>query len=340
MRAAILEEFGSPLRVRDDLSDPEPGFGEVVVRIRAAGICRTDLKVIDGLVPTVPLPLVPGHEIAGEIAAVGPGVNAARIGDRVLVVLDISCGACRYCRIGELDHCMDLRRLGMEQNGGLAEFVRVPAANAVPVPGALELGVAAVLPDAVASPYHAVARLARVRPAQTVAVYGLGGLGLSAVQVAGLAGASVIAIARTPKRRDLAEELGATASIDPRDAPVSEQIRELTGGLGVHAFIDLVGIEGSTEQALLSCRKGGTVVVVGYAVPRLDAPMMRLVYDEVVIRGSRGSTRQDLLEVIDLVADGRLAPVIGERIGLADVNSALDRLRAGEIIGRSVVEFV
>jgi alcohol dehydrogenase, propanol-preferring len=321
------------------VSDPEPGVGEVVVRIRAAGLCRTDLKVIDGVIPTVPLPLVPGHEIAGEVAAVGPGVRAASVGDRVLVVLDLSCGSCRYCRIGELDHCVNLRRLGMEQDGGLAEHVRVPEANLVPVPDALDLAHAAVLPDAVASPYHAVVRLAEARPAQVIAVYGLGGLGLSAVQIARLAGASVIAIARTPARRALAEELGAVASIDPGDGPVSEQLRELTGGLGVHTFIDLVGIEGSAEQALLACRKGGTVVVVGYLVPRLDAPMMRLVYDEVSIRGSRGSTRADLLEVVDLVAEGRLTPVIGERIGLDEVNGALDRLRAGSVIGRSVVEF-
>jgi propanol-preferring alcohol dehydrogenase len=339
VKAAVLDTFGAPLRVAADVGDPQPGAGEVVVRTRAAGLCRTDLKVIDGVIPTVPLPHVPGHEVAGEVVAVGPGVTSARVGDRVLVVLDLACGACRACRTGAWHHCTALERLGIERDGGLAEFVRVPAHNAVPVPEGVDLADAAVVPDAVASPYHAVVRLAGVGPADTVAVYGLGGLGLSAVQIARLAGASVVAIARTPARRRLAEELGARWTVDPDAGAVSDQIRDLTGGRGVDAFVDLVGIEGSAEEGMRSCRKGGTVVVVGYVVPRLDVPMMQLVYDEIVVRGSRGSTREDLLQVLDLVSDGRVRPVIAERIGLDDVNGALDRLRAGAVIGRSVVEF-
>jgi alcohol dehydrogenase, propanol-preferring len=337
MRAAVLEAFGAPLRLVADHAEPEAGPGEVIVRTRAAGICRTDLKVIDGAIPTTPLPLVPGHEIAGEVVALGAGVSSAAVGDRVLVSLDVSCGTCGYCRIGELAHCANLQRIGMELDGGLAELVRVPASNLIPVPDAIDLDIAAVIPDAVASPYHAVVHHAQAAPGQTIAVYGLGGLGLSAVQVAGLAGAAVIGIARTPDRRRLAEDLGATATIDPDDGPIPDQLRELTAGAGVHAFIDLVGIEGSAEQALLSCRKGGRVVVVGYLVPRLEVPMMRLVYDEVSIHGSRGSTRKDLFEVVDLVERGRLSPVIGARPGLDEVNAALDQLRDGTVIGRSVV---
>lgn len=339
MRGAVVEEFGQPLRIATDLADPVPGPGEVVLRTRAAGVCRTDLKVVDGAIPTTPLPIVPGHEIAGEVVAVGDASGPVSVGDRVLVGLDVSCRRCAYCAIGELDHCADLRRLGMELDGGLAEFVRVPAVNAIAIPDEVPYADAAVIADALGSPYHALVRLAAVRPGQTVAVYGLGGLGLSAVQIGAMAGARVIAIARTPARREAALAMGADVALDPGDGPVGAQVRSATRGLGVHAFIDLVGIEGSTEQAVAACRKGGTVVVLGYSVPRLDAPMMRLVYDEIVIRGSRGSTRQDLLEVVDLVASGRLRPVIGRRLTLEDVGEALDGLREGDVIGRTLIEF-
>lgn len=337
MKAARLEQFGGPLVV-GDVADPRPGPGDVLVRTRAAAVCRTDLKIIEGGIPTVSLPRILGHELAGEIAEAGPGVDGYEPGDRVIVALDFHCGSCRYCKVAEFDHCTALRRLGIEEDGALAELVRVPAGNLIRVPAELDLTRAATIPDAVGSPYHAVVALAKVGPGDTVAVYGLGGLGLSAVQIARLSGARVIGIARTPERRRLAEQLGASSCIDPRDGAVSEQLRELTDGAGVHAFFDLVGIEGSVEQAVLSCRKGGMVVVVGYVVPRLDAPMMRVVYDEVMIRGSRSSTREDLHAAVQLVSEGRLSPVVGERVRLDDVNDALAALGRGDIVGRAVIE--
>lgn len=338
MKAAVLEQFNEPLNVTET-ADPEPGLDDVIVRTRAAGICRTDLKIIEGAIPTVKTPLIMGHELAGEVVALGQGVRGFEEGARVAVALDITCGTCEYCRRGELDHCARLVRLGLEQDGALADFVRVPAANLVEIPPAVSFAQAATIPDAIGSPYHAVLRRAEVRSGQTVAVYGLGGLGLTAVQVAVVAGARVIGIARTKERRQLAEELGATWTIDPNDGDISVQIRELTKGLGVHAFIDLVGIEGSVDQGVLSCRKGGAVVVVGYSVPQLTAGTMRLVYDEVSIMGSRGSTRSDLLEAVALVGQGRIRPIIGAEFELDAVNEGLDRLREGSIIGRAVVNF-
>lgn len=338
MKAAVLEQFNEPLNVRD-VAEPELGAGDVIVRTGAAGICRTDLKIIEGGIPTVETPLILGHELAGEVVARGSEVEGFDEGSRVAVGVDFSCGSCDYCRIGELDHCVRLRRLGIEEDGGLAELVRVPASALLPIPDSMPFNHAATIPDAIGSPYHAIVNRARVRPSQIVAVYGLGGLGLTAVQVACLAGARVIAIARTPERRELAEELGATWSVDPRDGSVSDQIRGLTSGLGVHAFIDLVGIEGSVEQAVLSCRKGGRVVVLGYQIPRLSATMMSLVYNEVSIMGSRGSTRAELLEAIDLVGQGRIRPIIGHELELDEVNDGLDRLRDGSVIGRAVVRF-
>ena len=336
MNAAVLDGFGAPLDIRA-VPDPEPGPGEVIVRTRAAGVCRTDLKVVSGAIPTVQPPLILGHELAGEVVALGPGVEGIEPGTGVAVGLDIVCGFCHYCRRGELDHCSNLRRLGFEIDGALAEYVRVPAANLLPIPDGVTFAAAATVPDAIGSPYHAVVGRAGVGPGQTVAVYGLGGLGLAAVQVARIAGAKVIAIARTDERRALAEELGATWSIDPREGAISDQIRNLTGGVGVDAFIDIVGIEGSVEQGVRSSRKGGKVVVVGYFVPEFSASMLPLVYDEVSIMGSRSSTRSELLAALDLVGQGRLRPIIGAEFDLGDVNGVLDQLQEGSIIGRAVV---
>jgi 2-desacetyl-2-hydroxyethyl bacteriochlorophyllide A dehydrogenase len=336
MRAAVLETFGRPLTV-EQVPDPAPGPGRVVVRVRAAGVCRTDLKIVDGGIPTVRTPLVPGHESAGEVVALGPGVTGFEEGDRVAVTIDVSCGSCPYCRIGQTSYCASLRRVGIEEPGGLAEYLAVPAGNLVPLPDAVSFDVGATLADAVGSSYHAVVSRARVRAAETVAVYGLGGLGLVAVQVGALAGADVIAIARDPDRRALAERLGAAASLDPREGDLAARIRELTGGLGVHAFLDFVGIEGSVQRALLSCRKGGRIVVVGYLAQELNATMMPLVYNEVSILGSRGSTRADLVEALDLVERRQIMPVVGLELGLERVNEALDALRAATVVGRAIL---
>jgi propanol-preferring alcohol dehydrogenase len=338
MKAAVLEQFNQPLVVRE-VPDLEPGAGEVLVRTRIAGICRTDLKIIEGAVPTVKTPVILGHELAGEVAAIGPGVRGVSAGARVAGLVDISCGTCRYCLAGELEYCARRNRLGFEHDGALAEYVQLPAVNLIPMPDGVTFGQAAMIPDAVGTPYHAVLTRGEVRPGQTVAVYGLGGLGLTAVQVGALAGARVIAIARTKERRQLAEELGATWSIDPNDGDVSAQVRELTDGFGVHAFIDLVGIEGSVNQGVLSCRRGGRVVVVGYFVSQLIAGMMGVVLDEIAILGSRGSTRAEQLEAIALVGKGQITPIIGVEIELDAINEGIDGLRQGSVIGRTQITF-
>ncbi len=338
MKAARLERFNEPLEIRE-VPTPSPGPGEVLVRTRASSLCQTDLKVMRGAIPTVTPPRIIGHELAGEVAALGAGAVGVKEGDRVIAALDISCGACAYCQIGRLDYCLNLRRLGFEHDGAHAEYVRLPARNLVPIVPAVSFEQGAAIPDAMGSIYHALKVRGDVRPGQMVAIYGLGGLGLSGVQIARLAGARVIAIARTPERRRLAQELGAAAAIDPEAGDLVAAVRDASGGLGVDVFVDLVGIEGSIEKAVRCCRKGGRVVVVGYVVPTFQVSTMYLVYNEVQVLGSRSSTRADFLEVAQLVVDGRLKPILAERLRLEEVNAGYDRLREGKIIGRSVIVF-
>jgi propanol-preferring alcohol dehydrogenase len=331
MQAAVLERFNAPLVVRE-----VPGPGEALVRTRASCLCQTDLKVLRGVIPTVKTPRIIGHELAGEVAALGPGAVGLKEGDRVISSIDIVCGTCPYCQVGRLDYCLNLRRLGFEHEGAHAEFVCLPVRNLVPIPPSVSFEEGAAVPDAIGTVYHALKIRGDVRAGQVVAVYGLGGLGLSAVQIAALAGARVIAVARTPARRKLALELGATSAINPDEGDLVEAVRQASGGLGVDCFLDLVGIEGSVERAVRACRKGGRVVV-GYVVPSFQVTTMYLVYSEVQILGSRSSTRQDFLEVVQLVGDARLKPILDERLRLEDVNAGYARLQEGKVIGRSVI---
>jgi D-arabinose 1-dehydrogenase-like Zn-dependent alcohol dehydrogenase len=257
----------------------------------------------------------------------------------VVAALDISCMACPYCQTGRPDYCLHLRRMGIEHDGAHSEFVRLPARNMVPLPAGVTFEQGASIPDAMGAVYHGLKAQGNVRPGQTVAIYGLGGLGLSAVQIAVLAGARAIAIARTPARRKLALDLGAAAAIDPEAGDLVEAVRQAAGGLGVDCFLDLVGIEGSIEKGVRACRKGGRVVIVGYTVPSFQVTTMLMVLNEVQILGSRSTTRADFLEVAQLVADGRLKPVIHNRIRLEDVNAEYALLQEGQIIGRSVILF-
>ena len=343
MKAAVLERFDAPLVVRE-VQTPVPGPGEVLVRTRASCLCQTDLKVLRGVIPTVKTPRIIGHELAGEVAALGPGAvgvpggaGGLKEGDRVVAGLDISCMACAYCQTGRPDYCLNLRRMGFEHDGAHAEYVRLPARNLVPLPAGVSFEQGASIPDAMGAVYHGLKAQGNVRPGQTVAIYGLGGLGLSAVQIAVLAGARALAISRNPARRKLALDLGASTAIDPEAGDVADAVRQASGGLGVDCFLDLVGIEGSIEQGVRSCRKGGRVVIVGYVVPTFQVTTMYMVYNEVQILGSRSSTRADFLEVTQLMADGRLKPVIDHRIRLEDVNAEYARLQEGKVIGRSVI---
>ncbi|MET4432955.1 alcohol dehydrogenase catalytic domain-containing protein [Mycolicibacterium sp. 624] len=335
MRAAVLEQFTDPLNVTS-LPDPSPRQGQVVIRVRAAGVCRTDIKIIDGGVPSVSTPRIIGHEPAGEVVALGADVTEASIGDRVFVSPDVTCGQCAYCRDGMYNYCAQLRRLGFELDGALAEYMVAPVTSLIPLSEEISYEVGATLPDAVGASYHAVVSRAQVRPAETVVINGLGGLGLCAVQIAALCGARVIAVARNAERRLLAEKLGAARTLDPREDLIG-QLTSLTSGLGVHSFLDFVGTSDSLDQAVRACRKGGRVVIVGYIAPELRTAPVDLVYREVSIVGSRSSTHAELAAAARLVAEGRITPLIGQTRELVDVNDAIALLRAGSVIGRIVV---
>lgn len=339
MRAMVLKSFNSDL-VLAEIERPVPGPEEVLIRVKACGICRTDLKIQKGLMGSniIRLPHVMGHEFAGIVEEVGEGVTRGLLGQRAVAYFYVTCGKCRYCLSGQENVCGEMRRPGFECAGGYAEYVRLPAANVVPIGDTVSFEEAAVLPDAVAVPYHAISTMGALQPGETVLVVGVGGLGVHALQIARALGGRVIACDVEPRRLQKALDLGAAATIDASDPLRVEKIRELTQGYGVDLCIDLVGTRGSFDWALNATCKGGRYCLVGYAPNQpLEIDTVPFHVCEWKLIGCRGASRRDLEQVVDLVARRLVTPIIDKIYLLEDANQGLADLRNGTILGRGVL---
>lgn len=340
MRNMAVVQFGRPL-APVDLEVPRPGPGEALVRVLACGVCRSDLKIAGGLMPfsiTQHLPHVPGHEVSGEVAEVGPGVELHR-GQRVVVHNYWGCGHCPYCVEGHENLCDALRGwVGFTTPGGFEEFLVVPADHLLPVPDSVDPLQAATVSCALGTAYHAVVTRGQVRAGETVAVVGTGGVGLYALQVARAAGARAVAVDLREQALEAAREVGADAAVDPSGAPGA--VTRLTRGRGADVVVDCVGSGAASSLALELVRKGGRVVQVGYVTdPSLYPPLPtdRVVLREVQVVGSRYVTRPELAKALDLVGSGALRPVVSRVVDLEQANEALEDVRAGRAVGRVVV---
>jgi 6-hydroxycyclohex-1-ene-1-carbonyl-CoA dehydrogenase len=332
MKAAVYFGPGRGLEV-SDVPRPTPGPGEALIRVAGCGMCHTDLHYLDhGVKPFKEPPLVLGHEVAGTVAGLGHGANGHREGDRVLVPSVLSCGRCPYCRRGRENLCDKLTMLGNNIDGGYAEYVAVPAAELVSVPASIPLEHAAVVADALSTPYHAVKHRGRVRPGDIVAVVGCGGVGLNVVQCAAVAGATVIAIDLNPARLALARELGASETVDAAKVErLDKHVRGLTGG-GVDVAFEAIGNPATMRGAYSLLRKGGRLVVIGYSHEDVALSAARLMYYELEVVGSLGCGGGEYPEIIRLVEAGRLrlGPVVSGTVPLERIHEGFDRLRRGE----------
>lgn len=332
MKAAIFISGGRPLEVRE-VATPTPGPGQVLVRVAGCGLCHTDLHYLDHGVRTFKTPpLILGHEASGVVANVGPGVENWREGDRVLIPAVLSCGRCSYCRAGRENLCRNLAMLGNHVDGAFGEYVVVPASELIRVPERLPLELACVIADAVSTPYHAVTRRAEVRPGQTVAVVGCGGVGLNAVQCAVVAGASVIAVDRSEERLQVARELGASQVFNPEGvADPERELRRVADG-GVDVALEAVGTPATIRLAFAALRPGGRLVVIGYSAAEVAISAARLMFFELELVGSLGCGACEYPEILRLVEAGkiRLEPIVSGTLPLDQINQGLDRLRRGE----------
>lgn len=311
MRAARLhalpDEGRSAPDIRvDEVPVPSPGPGQVLVEVQACGICASDLHVAAGATPAGELPQVLGHEAAGDVALVGEGVSDWRVGDRVLVLPAWPCGRCPYCIGGRENLCRALRVPGVDVDGTQAQYALADHRVLTHVPRDVPVEQAAILVDAVATPYHALKR-AGVTQGSTVAVVGLGGLGMHAVQLARLAGAAtIVGVDIDPANLRRAESWGADAVVDASDGTPARRVRELTEG-GVGKAIEFVGRNETIDQTIKMLAPGGRAVIVGLTPERLETlPSALLVSNELEVVGSFGATMQDVNELVDLLDAGRL----------------------------------
>jgi alcohol dehydrogenase len=327
VRALVFDSFGGPLEVRE-VPAPEPPAGGVLVRVAASGICRSDWHAWQGHDPDVVLPHVPGHELAGTVAALGAGVRNWRVGERVTVPFVNACGTCAQCAAGEQQVCARQTQPGFTHWGSLAEFVALDAAdvNLVAVPEQLDLATAAALGCRYATAFRAVVHVAKVRAGDWVAVHGCGGVGLSAVQIAAAAGARVVAVDVAPGALELARALGAEHTVDGRvDVPAA--VVELTGG-GAHVSLDALGAAVTCGNSIRCLRPRGRHVQVGLLPPaqgRPELPMERVIGLELQVLGSHGMPAHGYPELLGLIAAGRLdpRPLITRRLALGDSATAL-----------------
>ncbi len=330
MRAARLVGPGAFHLV--EVERPEPGYGEVLLRVHASGLCHSDLHIIDGELGenyVLPLPVTLGHEICGDVVECGPGVSGVEPGRRYAVFGAVGCGACRYCRSGRDNRCTSGQTIGRRRDGGYADFVVVPARALVPVPDCVTAAEAAVATDAVLTGYHALLTVGRLRPGEGVALIGVGGLGQNAVQIAKAFGAVVLALDKDARKRALARDLGADVVLGPDEVRSGVALLDRP----IDLVVDLVG----TGQTLLLAQdlvaRGGRIVLVGLASTAGTLRISPAARNEVAILGSAWGTCEELATVLDLIARGIIRPRV-ETYPLEEILTWVERLRAGTVESR------
>ena len=336
MKAAVLRELQKPL-VISEVSVPDIGRNEVLVEMRACGICATDLHIMEGVGYKPHLPNILGHEPSGVVARVGDDVNRIKSGDRVIPNIFFTCGECFYCRTNRETMCQNFKGLGVGTNGGYAQYFKAPARNLFVLPENVGFEEGSVIADAVVTAVHAVRRRAQVKSDDVVLIIGVGGVGQSVIQVSKKAGAKTVAVGRQQSRLDVATRLGADYVVNSREHNVSEFVRNLTSGVGVDIVIDNVGTKNSVAQGISAVRPGGRIVMVGETDDTLPISTFQLCTKEYEIMGSRSGGRQDTVEAINLVKERIVTPFISDRFPLADINQAFDLVRSGNVLGRAVV---
>jgi NADPH:quinone reductase-like Zn-dependent oxidoreductase len=340
MKAAVFHEFGGPDRVRlEEVATPTPGPGEVLIRVRACGLNHLDLWVLGGL-PALktPLPFWTGCDIAGEIAALGPGVTGPAVGTRVGVNPSLSCGACEWCVKGEDSLCVKYRILGEHVPGGLAEYVTAPAASCLPLPDHVGFEEAAAFILVNMTAWRMLVTQAALRPAEDLLVLGVGGgVSSAAVQIGKLCGARVLVTSSSDEKLRRAKALGADEGVNYVQADWQKAVREWTGRRGVDVVLDNVGAPTWTGS-IRSLAGGGRLVTCGATAGPIGETDIRIVFwRQLRIIGSTMASRKEFRDVMGQLFAGRLRAVIDRTFPLAETASALAVLQKGEQFGKLVV---
>ena len=337
MKAAVVKQFGKPLAI-EDVPVPQPGPGEVLVKVKACGVCHTDLHAASGDWPVKPSPpFIPGHEAAGIVAALGPGVTNLKVGDAVGVAwLHDACLACEYCETGWETLCEHQHNTGYSVNGGFAEYIIASAAFAARLPADVDFAAIAPILCAGVTTYKGLKEL-EAHPGEWVVVSGVGGLGHVAIQYAKAMGLKVAAIDVAEDKLELARATGADLAVNALAADAAEKVLAATGG-GAHGILVTAVSTAAFAQALKMVRRKGTVSLVGLPPGEFPTPIFDVVLKRITIRGSIVGTRRDLDEAIAFAADGKVHAEI-TKVPLEEINDVFDRMKQGRIDGRVVLDF-
>lgn len=339
MKAVQVVGYGKNLEMAEVPAPEVTGPYDVIVRIGGAGVCRTDIHILEGQWAQksgVALPYTIGHENAGWVHAIGSAVTHVSEGDKVIVHPLITCGLCRACRAGDDVHCENNLFPGIDTAGGYAEYLKTSARSVVRIDDSLEPADVAALADAGLTAYHAAAKAARkLRPGDRCVVIGAGGLGHIGVQVLkAITAAEIVVVDRNPDALDLAVSIGADQGV-LADGGQVERVRELSGGQGAEAVIDFVGEGGSTKDGVGMLRRAGDYHVVGYG-ENIDVPTIDIISAEINFIGNLVGSYNDLCELMVLAAQGRVR-LHTAKYPLDRFQDALDDLGSGRIRGRAIL---
>jgi len=331
---AIRFEAGGVVKLVQ-VPKPEPGPEDVVVQVLAAGVCRTDLHLLDEVKAGTHPPLIPGHEIAGRVATIGADVYTAKVGDLVGVHFEQPCGHCRQCRRQRTNLCEDGTTLGFDAPGGYAEFVVAKQTTILPLPPNFDVASAAPLGCSGATAYRAVVALGQAEEGDVVVIIGAGGVGLSAVQISKAYNARVFAIEPREEAGKAALDSGADRAVGPGEA--RSAFRDFAADAGADVAIDFVGTKSTFDLGRSVLGPGGRFVAVAQGRETIDVAASDLVNGGKAYLGAYSSTMADFARAISLAEVGRLRPVVARRAPLADAADVLNDLRAGKIVGRAVL---
>ncbi|PYM28179.1 MAG: NADPH:quinone oxidoreductase [Candidatus Rokuibacteriota bacterium] len=341
MHAQVLHAWGDALKY-ETVAVPKPRAGEALVRVEACGVGLTVLNYMNGNQARRAdwLPRIPGHELVGTVVETGAGVEHPRVGERVMAYFYLACGHCDLCRLAHEPLCRNLRgNVGVSADGGYAEYCALPAFNLLPVPAGVEPVAATAIPDAIATPFH-VSRRASIAPGDVVVVMGAGGgVGIHMVQMARLFGARVVGVDVGDAKLAAAREAGADAVVDTGQGDAAAAVRAAAAD-GVSVAIDFVG----SRETLALClevlgKRGRLVCLTTFPGITADVSPRRLVHDEISVIGSRYASRWEMARAGELVAEGRIRPVVSEVVALERVPELHAKLRARTLIGRGAVAF-
>ncbi len=348
MKAAQIVAPKEPLQLRD-LEIPKPKEFEVVLKVKAVGVCHSDLHLWDGGYDTgsgtfmkatdrgVKFPVTPGHEVVGSVTQIGTSVSDIKIGDQVLVYPWIGCGICPACKVGNENLCDTPRSLGVFQNGGYAEYVLIPHFKYLIKISGIDLEGAASLACSGLTAFTAVKK-AKAGPQEFLVIVGAGGLGLMAIQIAkAITKSIVINVDLDDKKLEAAKKMGADHVVNSKSPDIVQKIISICNGKGAESVIDFVNAPATVKMGLAVLRKRGNLVLVGLFGGSAEIVLPTIPLKAITIQGAYTGNYQDLVELVEIAKSGVINPIISKRYSISQANNALEDLKQGKIVGRAVI---